>query len=77
MERIDWDKIYRNTPIEKIPWHTSKPDKILIKLVNEGKIKKGKVMDLCSGDGTNSIWLASKGFDVSGVLNVIIKLEMS
>lgn len=62
-----WDEVYRNTPLEKIPWYSEKPERILIELVEKGEIKKGKVMDLCSGDGTNSIYLASLGYDVSGV----------
>ncbi len=63
----EWDRDYRTIPLEEIPWHTGKPEKILVELVEKGGIEKGKVMDLCSGDGTNSIYLASQGFEVSGV----------
>ncbi len=63
----DWDRVYRTTPLGEIPWYAGKPEKILVDLVKKGEIKKGKVIDLCSGDGTNSIYLASLGFEVFGV----------
>lgn len=67
MGRNDWDQMYRNRSLNEIPWHTKQPDRHLIRLINEKKIKQGLVLDLCSGDGTNSIYLASKGFQVMGV----------
>lgn len=63
----EWDSVYRTTPLDEIPWHAGSPDPVLVELAGKGEIRKGKVMDLCSGDGTNSIYLASLGFDVSGV----------
>jgi len=63
----DWDRIYRTRKLEEIPWHSSQPDRYLVKLVREKKIRKGRVLDLCSGDGTNSLYLASKGFKIDGV----------
>jgi len=62
-----WDQVYRIHKLDEIPWHSSQPDRNLVKLIQEKKIKKGSVLDLCSGDGTNSIYLASKGFKVVGV----------
>jgi SAM-dependent methyltransferase len=38
-----------------------------VRLVNQGKIPRGRALDMCSGDGTNSIYLASRGFEVYGV----------
>ncbi len=67
MSNNEWDQIYRNYNLNEIPWHSSQPDRNLVKLVKEKKIEKGLVLDLCSGDGTNSIYLASKGFQVMGV----------
>jgi len=63
----EWDDVYRNYKLEEIPWHSSYPEKLLIELVEKGFIKKGDVLDMCSGDGTNSIYLASKGFNVFGI----------
>jgi 2-polyprenyl-3-methyl-5-hydroxy-6-metoxy-1,4-benzoquinol methylase len=67
MSKDGWDKIYRTHRLDHIPWHSEQPDRHLVRLVNQGKIPRGQVLDMCSGDGTNSIYLASKGFDVYGV----------
>ena len=67
MEKNEWDRMYKENRLEKIPWHTEQPEKNLVKLVEQGKIKPGEVLDMCSGAGTNSIYLASKGFKVTGV----------
>lgn len=67
MEKNEWDSIYKENKLEKIPWHTEQPEKNLVKLVEQGKIRPGEVLDMCSGAGTNSIYLASKGFKVTGV----------
>ena len=67
MRKTSWDDIYKTHKLDDIPWHSSQPDRYLVRLVKERKIKKGQVLDMCSGDGTNSIYLASKGFKVTGV----------
>jgi len=66
MSKTGWDDIYKTHKLDEIPWHSSQPDKYLVRLVYEKKIKKGLILDMCSGDGTNSIYLASKGFKVIG-----------
>lgn len=67
MSRDSWDEIYRTRRLDQIPWHSGQPDRYLVRLVNQGAIRKDRVLDLCSGDGTNSIYLASKGFEVFGI----------
>jgi len=67
MRKGEWERIYRTRGYKKVPWHSGQPDKRLVQLVNRKRIPKGKVLDMCSGDGTNSIYLASKGFEVYGV----------
>lgn len=67
MNKESWDQVYRIHKLDEIPWHSRQPDRNLVKLIREKKIKKGSILDMCSGDGTNSIYLASQGFRVVGV----------
>jgi len=67
MAHKSWDDVYKFYSLGEIPWHSGQPDRFLVRLVRQGKIKKGAALDLCSGDGTNSIYLASRGFKVTGV----------
>lgn len=48
-------------------WTESKPPKELVELIETGKIKPCKVIDIGCGEGLYSIYLAKKGFDVTGV----------
>ncbi|MBE0416116.1 MAG: class I SAM-dependent methyltransferase [Dehalococcoidia bacterium] len=67
MEQVKMDKIYRNMPLEEIPWNIENPPKALVELVESGKLKPCKTIDLGCGAGNYAIYLASKGFDVTGV----------
>ncbi len=61
-DKLKWDKKYQNTPslLEK-----REPSKKLINLLT--KVKGKKALDVASGAGRNSIYLASKGFDVEAI----------
>jgi len=48
-------------------WTRAKPQQELIELVEKGKIKPCKVIDIGCGEGFYSIYLALKGFDVLGI----------
>ena len=63
----EWDQIYRGYPLEALPWELGKPRKVLIDLVEKGLVKKGKALDICCGAGTNALYLAKKGFQVTGI----------
>ena len=64
---IDMDKIYRTVPIDRIPWNIATPPQALVDLVESGKIKPCKSIDLGCGAGNYVVWLAEKGFDVTGL----------
>ena len=58
----DWDKHY----VERhAPWDSGVPSKELIRVLSEASIGPGRVAELGCGTGTNSIYLASRGFDVT------------
>lgn len=60
-----WDLIYRKNPLNTLGWELGRPRPILVQLIQKGLISKGKALDLCCGAGTNSIYLAKKGFQVT------------
>ena len=63
MER--WDASYRRT---RMPgWDVGRPASELKGVVETGTIRPGKALVLGCGTGTNAVYLASKGFEVTGV----------
>jgi len=63
----EMDRIYRNTPLEEIPWNIETPPDVLVELVESGKVKPCKTIDLGCGTGNYAIYLASIGFEVTGI----------
>ncbi len=58
-----FEKIYEEGAV----WTESKPPKKLVNLIESGKIKPCKVLDVGCGEGFYAIYLASKEFDVTGI----------
>ena len=65
--RKQMDDIYRKLPLQKIPWNVTEPPALLVKAVESGKIQPCRVVDLGCGAGNYSIWLAQRGFEVTGL----------
>lgn len=63
----EWDQIYRKYPLESLGWELGKPRPILVEFVEKGLVRKGKTLDICCGAGTNTVYLAEKGFEVTGI----------
>ena len=61
------DEIYRNVPVAKIPWNIETPPNALVELIESGKVKPCKTIDLGCGTGNYALYLASIGFDVTGI----------
>ncbi len=64
---VEMDRIYKNIPLEEIPWNIETPPDALVELVDSGKVKPCKTIDLGCGAGNYAIYLASRGFDVTGI----------
>lgn len=62
----EWNEVYETTALKELPWHSEEPADYLVELVKK-KMVKGPVLDICCGAGTNSVYLAKKGFEVHGI----------
>jgi len=61
------DDLYKNTPLEEIPWNVETPPELLVELVDSGKVHPCKAVDLGCGAGNYAIYLAGRGFEVTGI----------
>lgn len=59
--------IYESVPHKNIPWNFEKPPEQLVELVSTGSIKPCGSIDLGCGLGHYAVYLASLGFDMTGV----------
>ena len=60
-----WDGAYRQG--RRAPWDTGRPASELVAAVTSGRVKPGRAVVLGCGTGTNAIYLAQKGFDVTAL----------
>ena len=67
MKYADIDRIYRNIPLNKIPWNSEVPPAGLVELVESGRVRPCRAVDLGCGAGNYAIYLAAHGFDVTGI----------
>ncbi|MDD1745207.1 MAG: class I SAM-dependent methyltransferase [Candidatus Methanoperedens sp.] len=67
MIQVEMDRIYKNIPLEEIPWNIATQPDALVELVDSGKVKPCKTIDMGCGAGNYAIYLASRGFDVTGI----------
>jgi SAM-dependent methyltransferase len=61
MRREDWDRRYAE--VENL-W-AAKPNRFLVAEVSD--LPPGRALDLASGEGQNAIWLAGRGWNVTGL----------
>jgi cyclopropane fatty-acyl-phospholipid synthase-like methyltransferase len=67
MIKEQMEEIYGNIPPDKIPWNLETPPDIIQSIVNSGRIKPCKAIELGCGTGNYVIYLSSMGFDTTGV----------
>ena len=65
--REQMDQIYRDLPLEDIPWHLPEPPRLLVEAVESGTVTPCRAVDLGCGAGACAVWLAGRGFDVTGI----------
>jgi cyclopropane fatty-acyl-phospholipid synthase-like methyltransferase len=58
-----FDEAYEGTP----PWDIGRPQGVFVQLVEKGLLHESPVLDVGCGTGENSLFLAAKGFDVTGI----------
>jgi len=58
-----YEMLYRQS---RAPWDVG-PREPLVRLVESGELEPGRAIDLGCGTGSNAVFLAQNGFDVTGV----------
>jgi SAM-dependent methyltransferase len=61
------ERIYRERALEAIPWNDENPPGLLVDLVESGTLVPGDAVDLGCGAGNHAVWLAERGFRVTGL----------
>jgi len=64
---VDTERIYATVPPAEIPWVYEEPPVELVRLLDGELVEPGRAVDLGCGRGANAAFLASRGFDVTGV----------
>jgi SAM-dependent methyltransferase len=59
-----WEESYRSG---NVPWDTGRTSSELMRVVQDENIRPCHSIELGCGTGTNAIWLAQRGFEVTGV----------
>jgi SAM-dependent methyltransferase len=63
-EHIDWNDRYRE---RDLPWDTGRPSSELERVLARNRIQPCRALEIGCGTGTNSVWLAQQGFEVTGL----------
>jgi SAM-dependent methyltransferase len=67
-DRKMWTRFYANTSLQDLPWFSQAPYPPLVRAVDAGVLTPpGPLLDVGCGVGTNVLWLASRGFRVTGI----------
>ncbi|MCG8344800.1 MAG: methyltransferase domain-containing protein [Chlorobiales bacterium] len=59
-----------------IPWDIGRVDANLVELVENRPVGNCRALDIGCGTGDNSLWLARRGFEVTGLDNYLPSLPI-
>ncbi len=63
-KKHEWEERYEQ---KKTPWDTGRPNNQLMRLIATWPKCGGRVLEVGCGTGTNAVWLAQQGLQVTGV----------
>lgn len=69
-----WEEHYRSG---RPPWDTGRPSSELLRIVEAESIAPCRAIELGCGTGTNAVWLAERGFEVTAVDLVPLAIEQA
>ena len=69
---IDWQERYVTGDT---PWDSGEPSKELERILNEGSVRPCRALELGCGTGTNAVFLAGRGFDMTATDLVPLALD--
>ncbi len=75
--REQMDQIYRDLSIEEIPWNLENPPDLLVEAIESRWVLPCSAVDLGCGAGNYAVWLATKGFRMTGVDISVKALELA
>jgi SAM-dependent methyltransferase len=73
-EHIDWNDRYRDG---NLPWDTGRPSSELQRVLSRNTIQPCRALELGCGTGTNSVWLAQRDFEVTGIDLAPLAVELA
>ncbi len=63
-EHIEWNDRYRDG---NLPWDTGRSSSELQRVLSRNAIQPCRALELGCGTGTDSVWLAQQGFELTGI----------
>ena len=69
MDAADWDKKYERS---ELVWGAP-PNELLVEYATA--LPHGKALDLACGEGRNALWLATRGWEVTGIDNSAVAID--
>ncbi|MCJ7580607.1 MAG: class I SAM-dependent methyltransferase [Candidatus Aminicenantes bacterium] len=77
MKNTKLEEAYRDRPLKEIPWNFEAPPRELVELIQKGRIKPCKAIDLGCGTGNYALYLAERGFEMTGVDSSLSAIQIA